>query len=402
MTFTLTVTDLNDYVRRSLAGDPILQGLVLRGEISNLVRHTSGHYYFSLKDEKSRIACIMFRQYAQSVPFQMKDGMSVLLKGSVSLYVQSGTYQFYAESAELDGMGALYLRFEQLKLELSKEGLFDVSKKRPLPLLPRAIGIVTAKTGAVIHDIQNVTRNRNSSVQLILRPTLVQGEGAKEDIVKGIEALSKLEQVDVIIVGRGGGSLEDLWAFNEECVVRAIAQCPVPVISAVGHETDVTLSDFAADMRASTPSHAAEIAVTHKDTLKSMVFEQQAQLYKSTYDLIIQKKFEIESLEKRLALCHPALKLKKMQHDLALLKEHLVYALQNTLQKHVQKVQVLSQKLDTLSPYGALKRGYTMTMSQGKVATSVQDLTEKATIVFYDGEAEVQVVQKTGGKENAT
>ena len=257
----LSVSDLNEYVRRSLAADPMLHNLRLRGEISNFKRHSSGHWYFTLKDEDSRINCVMFRQNNMGVSIRPADGMAVIVSGSVSLYVQGGAYQFYVDAMRPDGVGSLYLRYEALKAKLAKEGLFDAGRKRPLPLLPRGIAIVTSPTGAVLHDIRTVSARRNPAIPLTLLPVRVQGEGAAEEIAAAIRKAGTLSNIDVLITGRGGGSMEDLWAFNEECVVRAIAECPVPVISAVGHETDTTLADYAADVRAATPSMAAELAV---------------------------------------------------------------------------------------------------------------------------------------------
>ena len=245
--WVLSVSDLNEYVRRSLAADPMLQGLRLRGEISNFKRHSSGHWYFTLKDAQSRINCVMFRQYNMGVSLRPADGMAVIVSGSVSLYVQGGAYQLYVQALRPDGLGSLYAQFEERKARLAREGLFDAGKKRPLPLVPRGIAIVTSPTGAVLHDIRTVSARRNPAIPLTLLPVRVQGDGAAEEIAAAIRQAGKLPGIDVIITGRGGGSLEDLWAFNEECVVRAIAESPVPVISAVGHETDVTLADFAAD-----------------------------------------------------------------------------------------------------------------------------------------------------------
>ena len=267
----VSVTQLNEYVRRTLASDPMLRGLSLRGEISNFKRHTSGHLYFSLKDENARIACVMFRQHAFGLRMQPRDGMRVVLDGAVSLYAQGGQYQFYAESMRPDGVGDLYLRFEQLKAELEREGLFDPSLKKPLPLLPRTVGVVTSPTGAAVRDIVSVSSRRNPGVHLLLCPASVQGDSAAGEIVRAIKTLDRLPEVDVIIVGRGGGSIEELWAFNEEAVARAIFACRTPVVSAVGHETDFTIADFVADLRAPTPSAAAERAVPVRDDLLAEV-----------------------------------------------------------------------------------------------------------------------------------
>ena len=258
---TLTVSQLNEYVRRSLASDPMLHGLCLTGELSNFKRHTSGHWYFTLKDEEAAINCAMFRQAAMGVRFRPENGQRVRLFGGVGLYARTGAYQFYADAMEPDGLGELYLRFEALKQKLAAEGLFDPSLKKPLPLLPRGVGIVTSRTGAVVHDIVRVSWRRYPGMPLYLCPVKVQGEGAAAEIAAAIRLLDGFEGAEVIIVGRGGGSMEDLWAFNEEVVARAIARCHTPVVSAVGHETDVTIADFVADVRAPTPSAAAELAV---------------------------------------------------------------------------------------------------------------------------------------------
>ena len=264
---TLTVSQLNEYVRRSLASDPMLHGLCLTGELSNFKRHTSGHWYFTLKDEEAAINCAMFRQAAMGVRFRPENGQRVRLFGSVGLYARTGSYQFYADAMEPDGLGELYLRFEALKQKLAAEGLFDPSLKKPLPLLPRGVGIVTSRTGAVVHDIARVSWLRYPGMPLYLCPVKVQGEGAAAEIAAAIRLLDAFADVDVMIVGRGGGSMEDLWAFNEEVVARAIARCHTPVVSAVGHETDVTIADFVADVRAPTPSAAAELAVPEQAAL---------------------------------------------------------------------------------------------------------------------------------------
>ncbi|MGI5884909.1 MAG: exodeoxyribonuclease VII large subunit [Candidatus Spyradocola sp.] len=257
---TLSVSQLNGYVRTLFQADALLRSLCVRGEISGFKRHVSGHLYFSLKDEGGLVRCVMFRQNAVRLPFVPKDGMRVRLSGYVSLYEAQGQYQFYGESMERDGVGELWMRFERDRARFAQEGLFDPDRKRHLPKAPSRIGVATSPSGAVIRDIVRVAHRRNPAVDILLCPCRVQGEGAADSIAQAIEALGK-ESVDAIIVGRGGGSMEDLWAFNEERVVRAVCACPVPIVSAVGHETDFTLCDFAADVRAATPSHAAELLV---------------------------------------------------------------------------------------------------------------------------------------------
>ena len=267
----LTVAELNEYVRRSLASDPMLRGLRLRGEISNFKRHSAGHLYFSLKDEQARIACVMFRSAAAGLRVALRDGLRVVLSGSAALYPAAGQYQFYVDAVHEDGVGALYLAFEQLKARLQAEGLFDAALKKPLPLLPEGVGIVTSPTGAVVHDICQIAARRHPGVALYLQPARVQGEGAAEEIAAALAALDRRPDVDVIILGRGGGSLEELWPFNEETVARAIFACRTPVVSAVGHETDVTIADFVADVRASTPSAAAELVIPRREEWLAML-----------------------------------------------------------------------------------------------------------------------------------
>lgn len=259
--WALTVQELNEYVRKRLAGDPMLRGVRVRGEISGYKLHYSGHRYFILKDEASRINCVMFRQNALELSFEPKNGDKVTLTGQVALFVRDGAYQFYVDEIEQEGAGALFLRFEQLKRRLMAEGLFDPSLKKPLPAYPHTIGIVTSETGAAVRDMIRVAKQRNPSVGILLRPAQVQGEGAARDIADGIAELNANGRSDVILVGRGGGSMEELWAFNEEIVARAIFASRIPVVSCVGHEVDTTIADFVADVRAATPSQAAELAV---------------------------------------------------------------------------------------------------------------------------------------------
>lgn len=393
MAWTLTVSELNDYVRRALASDPSLRFLSLRGEISDFKRYASGHWYFTLKDEQSRIQCVCYRQNAMRVNFLPENGMKVLLQGAVGLYTVSGSYQFYADTITQDGVGELYLRYEALKAKLLKEGLFDVAKKRQLPLLPRAIGVVTSRSGAVIHDIATVTRRRYPGMQLILRPAQVQGEGAAEDIAAGIAEISALPQVDVIIVGRGGGSLEDLWAFNEEIVVRAIAACPVPVVSAVGHEVDVTLSDLAADLRAATPSAAAELCVPELAVLQNTVAKFQAALKRAGDSVILAHRARVTTLEKRLAGRHPAAMLRNAQSRAAVLRERLAALGEKQLTLRKARLSLLTDKLSAIGPRQALNRGYALVMGKGGPIVSVEQAQEDMTLLLRDGRIDVLAVK---------
>lgn len=398
MSWTLTVADLNEYVRRTLAGDPMLKDLRLRGEISNFKRHVSGHLYFSLKDEQARIQCVMFRQDAMGLSFQPRDGMRVELRGSVSLYTAAGSYQFYASGMQPDGLGVLYQRFEELRRRLLAEGLFDAGRKRPLPLLPRMVGIVTARTGAVIHDIARVSARRNPSVQLVLCPAQVQGEGAAADIVRGIRALSQVPGIDVIIIGRGGGSLEDLWAFNEEAVVRAVAACPVPVISAVGHETDVTLSDFAADVRAATPSAAAELAVPEARQLNEQLMALRTRLLKAGMESLSARSAVLGQAEIRLTRLHPRVRLRDLRARNEAAGQALNTAAKALLREHAARLERQRARLEALGPRAVLSRGYAIVRDgRGRPVTHIAALPDTAELLLRDGRARIGTLEREGG-----
>lgn len=391
MAWTLTVTQLNEYVSRSLAGDPTLRFLSLRGEISDMKRYASGHWYFILKDEESRIQCVCFRQKNMHITFPVENGMKVILTGAVGLYTASGSYQFYADSITLDGVGDLYLRYEALKAKLLKEGLFDVTRKRPLPFLPRMIGVVTSRSGAVIHDIATVTRRRYPGMQLVLRPCLVQGEHAAADIAAGIAEMACVPGVDVIIVGRGGGSMEDLWAFNEEIVVRAIAACPLPVVSAVGHEVDVTLSDLAADERAATPTEAAEKCVPEYRAVVQALEKYRTALLRAGQNQLLRSRAVLAGLENRLNREHPALRLKKARALADVYTARVQAAADRQWLQKKADLQRLSEKLHALGPRQALKRGYAFVMDGSRPITSVDQAKENMTLLLQDGRMDVRL-----------
>ena len=398
----LSVSDLNEYVRRSLAADPMLHSLRLRGEISNFKRHSAGHWYFTLKDEDSRINCVMFRQNNMGVSIRPADGMAVIVSGSVSLYVQGGAYQFYVDAMRPDGVGSLYLRYEALKAKLAKEGLFDAGRKRPLPLLPRGIALVTSLTGAVLHDIRTVSARRNPAIPLTLLPVRVQGEGAAEEIVAAIRKAGTLSNIDVLITGRGGGSMEDLWAFNEECVVRAIAECPVPVISAVGHETDTTLADYAADVRAATPSMAAELAVQDRLELLGEVAALRQQLTKNMEYRLSEEAQRLAHLRTRLAGCHPAQRLAQQEHQMDKLRTRLNTAAQARVTALTASVAEYRAKLTALGPMAVLGRGYALAMYAGKPVTTAVMARQigRMELRFQDGALNVTAEgERTHGNE---
>ncbi len=384
----LSVGELNEYVRRSLAADPMLSHTRLKGEISNFKRHTSGHWYFSLKDDTARINCVMFRQHNLSVRLVPRDGLQVVLTGSVGLYPRDGTYQFYAEAMREDGLGDLFMRFEQLKLKLQKEGLFDAAKKKPLPLLPNKVGIVTSRTGAVIRDICQVSWRRHPGMNLVLFPAKVQGEGAAEDIVRGIEALSNTPGISVIIVGRGGGSMEDLWAFNEEIVARAIASCPVPVVSAVGHETDFTIADFVADVRASTPSAAAEMAVPVLSDLTFTVEEMARRLLGGAEKSLLQNRERLLNAQNRLQSLHPKAQVLAAQSRADLLFSRMKNAAAAYLAARESRFSAAQAKLSAMGPMQVLKRGYAMAIKGDTPVTVAKAVSpgDRLRVVFQDGQ----------------
>lgn len=394
---TLTVSELNDYVRRSLASDPILHNVTISGEVSNFKAYTSGHWYFTLKDEMSRIDCAMFRQHNFNVRFLPRDGMRVLVKGSAGLYVQSGKYQFYAESMQQSGLGELYQKYMELKDKLTREGLFDAARKRPLPLLPRKVGIVTSRSGAVLHDIRTVAGRRFPGLPLVLRPAQVQGEGSAQDVARGILEVAAVPGVDVIIVGRGGGSMEDLWSFNEEVVVRAVAACPVPVISAVGHETDHTLCDLAADMRAPTPSAAAELAVPEREALLDSVYGMLFDLRRAAENTLLTKENALSSLEMRLRQRDPKNVLSQMQLRCGHLAEKLQAEMLRQLSDRETKLDALLGKIDAVGPMQVLRRGYNIAMKDDTPVTSVSAAAGDMTLIFNDGRAHVRVTSTERG-----
>ncbi len=387
---TLTVAQLNEYVRRTFASDPMLHGICLTGELSNLKRHASGHWYFTLKDEDAAINCAMFRQAAYSLRFRPENGQRVRLFGSVGLYAKTGSYQFYADAMEPDGVGDLYLRFEALKRKLTQEGLFDASLKKPLPMLPKGIGIVTSKTGAVVHDIARVAWRRYPGIPLYLFPVKVQGEGASQEIAHGLRVMDKLSEVDVIIVGRGGGSMEDLWAFNEECVARAIAACKTPVVSAVGHETDFTIADMVADLRAPTPSAAAELAVPEKETLVSSMDMLSDDLFHALEQQIAQKRLQLTVVHQRLMASSPAQRGERLRASLSALEMRMDAAVRASLQQKRNQMEQAVVRIRSSGPMETMKRGYAIVMKEDKLVRSAADVCagDELQILMADGRIE--------------
>lgn len=371
-----SVTQVNLYIKNMFIRDYALNNIYIKGEVSNCKYHTSGHIYFTLKDDKGQMACVMFAGQRNGLRFQLKEGQSVIALGSVNVYERDGKYQLYAKEIILDGSGVLYQRYEQLKIRLEAEGLFDSAHKRKIPAYPNKVGIVTARTGAAIQDIINVAARRNPYVQLILYPAQVQGEGAAETIARGIRTLDRLG-VDIIIAGRGGGSIEDLWAFNEELVARAIYECNTPVISAVGHETDVTIADFVADLRAPTPSAAAELAV--KD-IRDILFELEA--YHRTLNSSLQKKIaayrsELKHITLRLDYASPIYQIRQKRQQLIDVEQKLNFQMQAAITKKRHQLELLIEKMDGLSPLKKLNRGYSLVLnSEDKIVNRLDKVKE--------------------------
>ena len=383
----LSVSEINLYIKKLLQQDGRMSSVLVRGEISNFTRHSSGHLYFSLKDTTGAIKCVMFRSNAQRLQFQPGHGMEVLVSGYVSVYERDGVYQLYVEQMMVAGAVTLHLAYEKLKKKLEGEGLFDKMNKRPLPFLPRKVGIVTSPTGAAIRDLLSIIHRRNAGISVYVVPAIVQGQEGIASICQSLEVLYQ-HDMDVIIVGRGGGSLEELWCFNEEAVVRKIAASPVPIISAVGHETDVTLADFAADVRAATPSMAAEVAVPEKKQLEEVLSLRQRTLEQRFSSLLLHKKQYLEHLASHRLLQKPELLLQDRQQLLDETNEKLEKAIQLILAQKKQEFAARAEKLNALSPLHVLGRGYALCQKEnGQVVRSASDTAvgERVQIVLEKG-----------------
>ena len=385
----ITVTDLNKYIKNKIDGDEMLNNVLVKGEISNFKNHYTGHMYFTLKDESSLIKCVMFKSYTTHLSFMPKDGMKVMVLGSVAVFERDGVYQIYAKAMKEDGLGSLYTAYEELKKKLEQEGLFEEAHKKKIPFMPKTIGVLTSNTGAVIRDIINVSTRRNPGVHIRLYPVPVQGPGAAEKIAEGIKFMNENKLADVLIIGRGGGSLEDLWPFNEEIVARAIYDSELPIISAVGHETDFTIADFVADLRAPTPSAAAELAVANMDDVRETL-----KLYNNRYKVALKKKIELMRLSYEKCMARPAYKNPTQKiNEQYMVIDMKVKALQNNMMLKLKEAKTSfvkeTAKLDSLSPLKTLTRGYSIVTEQdGKIIKSVNDLNsgEKVNLRLSDGQ----------------
>ncbi len=352
-----TVGQVNSYIKNMFTQDFMMNRIYVKGEVSNCKYHTTGHIYFTLKDETGALQAVLFAGNRKGLSFSMKNGDNVIVLGSISVYERDGKYQLYAREILPDGEGLLYQRFERLKQELEEMGMFAPEYKQPIPRYIHTLGIVTAPTGAAIRDIQNISRRRNPYVQTVLYPALVQGEGAAASIINGIHALEQLG-VDVMIVGRGGGSMEDLWAFNEEAVARAIFECPVPIISAVGHETDTTIADYTADLRVPTPSAAAELAVYDIRELEGMLLSFQLELNRGITDRLERAEERIRQYANRLKLLSPVNQLNEKRQTAADLEEKLRMRMEQQLLHRRHTLELLAERLESLSPLKKLSQGY--------------------------------------------
>lgn len=445
----LSVKDLNRYIRMKMEGDSRLSDVWIRGEISNFTHHSSGHMYFTLKDEGSRIRAIMFVTHNQRLPFIPKEGSRVIARGNVSVYERDGQYQFYAVQMQPDGIGSLYLAYEQLKSKLEEEGLFAAERKRPLPRYPKTIGVITSPTGAAVRDIMITIRRRYPQARAILYPVLVQGKGAAPSIVKAIRTMNDMAEADVLIVGRGGGSLEELWAFNEEIVARAIYQSNIPVISAVGHETDFTIADFVADLRAATPTAAAELAVPSSAELRGQLVQRQRQLNQGLQQRLKRSRDRLVSLQRSPVLVHPRRYMLQHAERLDMLSQRLqgnlksqlslvrqrqkslhqglirynprtqaefaarrkdqvsrqlMNAMQSIMKSKMSQLQTEMRHLDALSPLKIMSRGYSLVYDEQeqKLVKSIEDvqLGDLVNVRVNDGQLQCQVWGMKEDEEN--
>lgn len=391
-----TVAQINSYIKNMFTQDYMLQSVLVKGEVSNCKYHSSGHIYFTLKDAKGTIACVMFASYRNGMDFQMREGQQVVVGGSVDVYERDGKYQLYARQIQLDGAGALYERYERLKLELEERGMFAPQYKQPIPGYIRTLGVVTAATGAAVRDIMNIAGRRNPYVQIILYPAIVQGDAAPASIVNGIHALERMD-VDVIIVGRGGGSIEDLWAFNEEVVAQAIFDCPVPVISAVGHETDTTIADFVADLRAPTPSAAAELAVYDIGHLEDRLEEYACTLQHMCRKVIRHYRQEVEQYSVRMRYLSPLNTIRTKRTQALSLEERLQNLMERRLRDGRHRLALYVEQMKGHSPLDKLNQGYAYVADDtGRTLTSVGqvDVGDRMTVYVKDGSLQAQVMEK--------
>jgi exodeoxyribonuclease VII large subunit len=396
-----TIKEITQYIKHKLSSDKALQDIWVQGEISNFVHHSSGHFYFTLKDEQSQLPCAMFRWANEGLEFKLEDGMKIIARGSIDVYMPQGRYNFIISEVHPKGIGELYLRFLQLKEKLAKEGLFDVEFKKPIPPFPKKIGIITSPTGAALQDMINIMKRRFSCAGILLIPTLVQGRNASEDIVRSIHLLNTCKDVDVAILGRGGGSIEDLWPFNEEKVARAIFNSQVPIISAVGHESDFTISDFVADLRAATPSAAAELVVPDKNEVIRQINSQRETLAQNFINMLRMYKKHVEGISSSL---RPKIILDRIiqyQQRTDDLFSKLTMKMDHNIELYLRRFTALTDMLDAVSPLATLKRGYSITLKlpEEYAVDTIEKVKngDEVKVIIQDGEMKCKVdkVEKT-------
>lgn len=390
----LSVSQINFYIKSIIENDGSLQFVLVTGEISNLTVHQrSGHIYLSLKDSNSVISAVMFAGNARRLRFRLENGMKVICRGRISVYEPSGRYQLYIEDMQPDGVGALTLAFEQLKKSLAQKGLFDNAHKKPLPKFPKTIGVITSPTGAAVQDITNIIRRRFPSADIVLAPVLVQGESAPEQLVRAVNKFSASKIADVVIIGRGGGSAEDLWAFNDEQLAYAVYNCETPIISGVGHETDFTICDFVADVRASTPSAAAELAVPDRQELMSYYFKQKQYISAMLDRKIKTAQLRLENQQRRMSASSPKLKAEQLEKQLSAKSEKLKRFMNIYISNKENKLIAAKGKLDGLNPLNVLNRGYAIAEKDEKIITSSKQLKDgdDFTVVLSDGKINAKV-----------
>ncbi|PKM95867.1 MAG: exodeoxyribonuclease VII large subunit [Firmicutes bacterium HGW-Firmicutes-1] len=399
----LSVAQVNAYIKKLFEMDYIVKSVWIQGEVSNCKQHSSGHVYFTLKDANSSIACVLFKGYRLNSLKDLKDGMKIIAHGAVSVYEKSGQYQLYVKEFLEDGVGLLYMKFEALKERLDELGWFSEEYKKALPYYPRKVGIVTSDTGAAIQDIVHISKRRNPFIQLVLYPSLVQGAEAKDNIVEGIRFLDAVPDIDIIIIGRGGGSIEDLWPFNEECVAKAIFEAKTPIISAVGHETDFTISDFVADMRAPTPSAAAELAIPSIDEIQSSLNYYKEKLTQLIEYRIDQKRSLIEVYKARFERYNPRHSVEQIMQNLNDLQDRLENAIFTNIKDLKNQLALLSESLKRVSPIEKLKDGFAyITDENGKHIKSIDHLNGQETLVIqlFDGQIKAGITNIEKGEGN--
>ncbi len=395
----MTVSELNEFIKNIFDNNRVLSSVTVKGEISNFTNHRSGHFYFSLKDGESQIKCVMFRSAASRIRFLPENGMRIIAHGSVSVYTRDGGYQLYVNSMQPDGIGALYLAYEQLKAKLDAEGLFSSEYKKEIPRFPKSIGVITSPTGAAVRDIINVTGRRYPTAKIYIYPSLVQGDGAEENLIKALDYFDRSGLADTVIIGRGGGSIEDLWAFNGERLARKIFEMKTPVISAVGHETDFTICDFVSDLRAPTPSAAAELAVPDTREILSYLADVSYTLESALIHSAERKREKLETLREKIISLSSS-PYSEERRNLALLYDRAEFNIGLILKEKLSVMKLVAEKLQALSPVAVLSRGYALAEKDGAVVRSVKYLNngDMINVLFPDGELTAEINEIRGRK----